>query len=629
MTRTGVIGFILLVLTASWFSALASASTLSPVVINGNLNNVLYPTVEYKLTPQESLSGYDQSGWQTTRTANLNFGYTADFLWLRFQLVNQTDAPQKLYLLAEFPRLDELTLYRVNGHNLEEVNTIGDKHALAVRPLKDFELVFPIQLEAKQSRWIYLKAKTDGTMSLPLSIWQAERFLEHKTRLSLSAGLMLGLLLASAVILISLYVMTRKGYFLMGGLFNLCAWLMLIAVFGLAYRYISDNFQWLSNGLIPASAIVCCIFINLISVKVLGTKQLGKFIFVLLRLFVVLSVVTLLVSLWLDYGNALMLASCISAVHLSVLFLATLLLKFKYHLPVYKLAGSQLALLLGSYFNLSIIFGANVNTLSQIVLFGLCQIVATSLLSFVLIERFIIERDNKVSRQQTELAKAKANEELQSETIRIKDAYQEELEANIQERTFELEIALRELQDKNRELEELNTQDALTGVRNRRYFDKKITMEYRRSRREQTLLSILMLDIDHFKNVNDSYGHLVGDEAIKFVADTIVQQLKRPSDIICRYGGEEFAVLLPNTDPPGALLVAEEIRQAICAKALNTSAGEIKITISCGVFSAIASAQIDPHQYTDNADKALYQAKQAGRNCVVLAENSYHHHEEA
>jgi diguanylate cyclase (GGDEF)-like protein len=284
---------------------------------------------------------------------------------------------------------------------------------------------------------------------------------------------------------------------------------------------------------------------------------------------------------------------------------------------------------LGSYFNLSIIFGANVNTLSQIVLFGLCQIVATSLLSFVLIERFIIERDNKVSRQQTELAKAKANEELQSETIRIKDAYQEELEANIQERTFELEIALRELQDKNRELEELNTQDALTGVRNRRYFDKKITMEYRRSRREQTLLSILMLDIDHFKNVNDSYGHLVGDEAIKFVADTIVQQLKRPSDIICRYGGEEFAVLLPNTDPPGALLVAEEIRQAICAKALNTSAGEIKITISCGVFSAIASAQIDPHQYTDNADKALYQAKQAGRNCVVLAENSYHHHEEA
>lgn len=629
MARQRVIGLFLLIFSASFLSCALANNDLAQVSVTGHFDGPLYPDVDYKLTANALLSGHDEQDWLRTNTTQLNFGYTPNYLWLRFEVFNRSEQPQKIYLLAEFPRLDELSLYHLDDQALIEISTIGDKQPLNARPLKDFELVFPLQLEPNQSRWIYLKAKTEGTMSLPLSIWQGEHFLEHKTRLSLSSGLMLGLLLASAVILISLYVMTRKGYFLTGALFNFSAWLMLIAVFGLAYRYISDNFQWLSNGLIPVSALICCILINLISVKIVGTKQLGKVIFIILRVLVVLSLVTLLISLLLNYGHALMLASCISAVHLSVLFSASVYLKLNKQLRIYKLIASQLALLLGALLNLSIIFGTHLNTLTQIVLFGLCQIIATSLLSFVLIERFVMERDNKVSKQQTELAKAKANEELQSETIRIQEQYQEELESNIQERTFELEVALRELQDKNRELEELNTQDALTGVRNRRYFDKKITMEYRRSRREQTLLSILMLDIDHFKNVNDTYGHLVGDEAIKFVAQTIVQQLKRPSDIICRYGGEEFAVLLPNTDHHGAQLVAEEIRQAVCQRPLNTSAGEISITISCGVFSAIANAQLDPHQYTDSADKALYQAKQAGRNRVVLADNSNQYNEEA
>ncbi|WP_350628774.1 GGDEF domain-containing protein, partial [Pseudoalteromonas sp. CAL260-MNA-CIBAN-0059] len=87
------------------------------------------------------------------------------------------------------------------------------------------------------------------------------------------------------------------------------------------------------------------------------------------------------------------------------------------------------------------------------------------------------------------------------------------------ERTFELQVTLRELEEKNRSLELLNTEDALTGIKNRRFFDKKLVMELRRSRREQTPLSIVMLDIDRFKNINDTYGHIIGDQVIKAVSD--------------------------------------------------------------------------------------------------------------
>jgi diguanylate cyclase (GGDEF)-like protein len=138
----------------------------------------------------------------------------------------------------------------------------------------------------------------------------------------------------------------------------------------------------------------------------------------------------------------------------------------------------------------------------------------------------------------------------------------------------------------------------------------------RRSRREQTQLSIVMMDIDHFKNVNDKYGHLVGDECIKCVANTLNKALKRPSDDVCRYGGDEFALILPSTDLEGALVLVEQLRDKIEKASIQDSNVSINITISAGIGTAIA----DLNQPEDNilalADKQLYAAKRAGRNNV-------------
>ena len=182
-------------------------------------------------------------------------------------------------------------------------------------------------------------------------------------------------------------------------------------------------------------------------------------------------------------------------------------------------------------------------------------------------------------------------------------------------------MTLRELQDKNRALAELNTQDTLTGLRNRRHFDKKIQMEFRRSRREHTPLTVVMIDIDHFKSINDKYGHLIGDEAIKYVAHH-EEAIRRPSDIACRYGGEEFALILANTDTNGAKVIAEKIRKTISEHTMQTDLGALKFTISAGIFCQVANASLQPNQYTDWADKALYEAKEQGRNRVCTTSMS-------
>lgn len=200
----------------------------------------------------------------------------------------------------------------------------------------------------------------------------------------------------------------------------------------------------------------------------------------------------------------------------------------------------------------------------------------------------------------------------ESEPIAEKD----ELESKVQERTFELNIALQELEEANKELQEKNTIDELTGLYNRRFYDQKILAEHRRSRRNLTPLSLVIIDIDHFKKVNDNYGHLAGDECLVAVAACLKQCLRRSADIMFRYGGEEFCAILPETDSKGAFALAEELRESVAACKVSYGGVVINLTISCGTSTYLQQKDIQPAHLFAAADQALYQAKNSGRNQV-------------
>jgi diguanylate cyclase (GGDEF)-like protein len=156
--------------------------------------------------------------------------------------------------------------------------------------------------------------------------------------------------------------------------------------------------------------------------------------------------------------------------------------------------------------------------------------------------------------------------------------------------------------------------DSLTGLLNRRYFNELSEKEATRSRRHGLRFAVLMLDIDHFKRVNDTFGHPVGDMVIKALAQ-ICNKALRPHDILARYGGEEFILTLPHTDEEGASVVAERIRQAAQEIELATPTGPVRFTVSIGI--SINTKDLPFEQLVGRADEALYKAKEGGRNRVV------------
>ncbi|MNO49496.1 Phytochrome-like protein cph2 [compost metagenome] len=184
-----------------------------------------------------------------------------------------------------------------------------------------------------------------------------------------------------------------------------------------------------------------------------------------------------------------------------------------------------------------------------------------------------------------------------------------------------LRVSQQQLLDTNLVLQKLMNSDGLTGLSNRRHFDEYLELEWRRAMREQSQLSLLMIDVDYFKSYNDNFGHLEGDEALRKVAETIRQSCSRPSDLPARYGGEEFVLVLPNTSHGGARLLAEKLRQIIAGLNIPhvAPAPGASLTISIGL--ATMTPQVGSHcrQLISAADKGLYLAKHNGRNQVGIA----------
>lgn len=184
------------------------------------------------------------------------------------------------------------------------------------------------------------------------------------------------------------------------------------------------------------------------------------------------------------------------------------------------------------------------------------------------------------------------------------------------ERAFENET---QLMFKQKELQSLSTTDALTQINNRYYFETFFDVQFKQAQQLKCEMSLILIDIDLFKRVNDTYGHLVGDGCLVHVASVIKKVLQRKSDLVARYGGEEFVILLPATKLKVAKSIAENIRKQIATTPYISEEQQIEMTISAGVVCRVPGDDEDKEQLFKLCDDALYAAKDAGRNCVKVA----------
>ncbi len=206
------------------------------------------------------------------------------------------------------------------------------------------------------------------------------------------------------------------------------------------------------------------------------------------------------------------------------------------------------------------------------------------------------------------------------------EVVQRELEERVRQRTEALQARNEELsqlritlETANQRLKRLVTVDALTGVANRRHFDRSIDRELRRTRREGQPLSLIFLDLDEFKRFNDTFGHAQGDDVLRRVGQALNDSFRRGSDFVARYGGEEFAVVLPGVDVRRAALYAERLRRRIWREAIPHVAPAGRVTISAGVATVTPPMTATPEELLCAADEALYRAKCMGRNQIASA----------
>jgi len=571
--------------------------------------------LNYTIHPLSLSQAKQNNNWQQLKSSTLNLGFIDTPVWVKLNLTNQGDT-RSVILSIDNPLLDKVKVHHYQANKSLLIKEIGDALPLSNRQIKNESLLVRLTLPANSTSSVLLNVHSKAGIRVPISLWQEAEYLKYKSKFNLLYGLLVGFILALSLTNFVLYGFSRKKYFIASGTIIMTLWLLLIYLYGFGYRYFHPTMASLQQIVIPFLLVIPALLFKPLFDRVCRPLQtkLNDVHTWLIRI-----ILASLLFCWL-LPTSLLVAYCIIITPLLMLLQIIRLIrqiKRSNTQPCKSLLVGAIAYSVSLVYLCVVVFGiVEFNTRGLPVSFLSFLLCAMSL-SFATTKFFLVQRDAQIVDQQAQIAQSEAQDALLKERLTLQEEARLTLEASIEERTFELQVALGELEEKNRALEQVNMEDSLTKVKNRRYFDKKLVMDLRRSRREQTPLSIIMLDIDHFKAVNDNYGHLIGDQAIRAVADAIKSHLKRPLDEVARYGGEEFVVLLPNTPFKGAMEIAEAIRLSVAKINICIANNDISFTISAGVYSAIADDINNPELFTSCADKALYHAKQNGRNRVV------------
>ncbi|MEH6449082.1 MAG: diguanylate cyclase [Oleispira sp.] len=627
---------------------MSTASALESVEI-GDLNQgySLNDHVEYIVDVKGELSS-DQliqpnKKWNVHDKETLSFGYSSSVYWFRFNVTNSSVSDVSHLLEIAYPVLDDIKIwvYDERRQLLEQFH-LGDKISFGEREIQHRNFVVPLAISKKQTQVWLIRIETSSAMQLPMTIWpEREFFIKDQSRL-MGLGLYYGIMLIMALYNLFVFFSVRENNYLYYVFYVASMAGFLASLQGLSFQYIWPTAtNWNDSAIIVMLSGVV-FFTSLFTRNFMGLAEHHKILNNLFGMVIFASAVTALSVNFIPYYLLIKVLIGLAVLGIS-LVIYTGILRWsegfnaaRYFTIAWSsmlLGGAILAL---NKFN---IVPRNNFTENAVQLGSAIEII---LLSFALADRLNQEKRERYEAQiqalnleriagsaQTEaleqeryarsaqekaLVHEREAREAQDRALEIQRKANETLEDKVKERTNELECV-------NHKLAELSTTDALTGIRNRRYFDQVLEREFNRARREREQLSILMLDIDYFKRVNDEHGHQVGDDVLRQVAKILRKVVHRTTDLIARYGGEEFAIILPSTDVAGAYLVAEKIREEIADQQWSTEGHSFSMTVSLGLMGDEPRSGDSADYWLKEADDALYKAKESGRNKVVLAAN--------
>lgn len=551
-------------------------------------------------------------GWRAL-SGPPSLGFTRDAIWLRFSLHNTSGGPMRALLEVGYPMLDEVDIYELDGDTLIRTWNLGDARPIANQPYSYRNPLVPVDFSAAQPvKTLLLRVRSDGAMEIPLRIWDTRAFSAHEARAIGTRGAALGLLavVMIAFLLTALIAGARGFAYYLPHVSCLLAYQSLID--GTATQYLGiDGNWWGTHGVIVAIWLIMVSGTIFLSVF-LDTEQRMPRVH---RTFDVAEICLLL-----GLG-----ASLLAPPHQVYPLLLPLVFAYGVAVCLITLHAARKNVPLARSFlvgTLLLFGGAAVSVLNQ---FGFTHrhiAVADAFLVGILLQAIVLAwalSQHLKSARREHLEAQHAALVQQEQALAAQQRLVTGLEARVGERSEALWQAMRQLEATNRQLADLSRRDGLTGAHNRRHFDERFPEMVRLASRSGTPLAVLLLDIDHFKKLNDQRGHAVGDECLRQVAKTLATVIARSSDLVARYGGEEFVIVLPDTTADGARNVAESLRDAISKLRVPCGDTELCFSVSIGLVVDTPKPGEDGRRLVGDADAALYRAKGNGRNRVEVA----------
>jgi diguanylate cyclase (GGDEF)-like protein len=425
-----------------------------------------------------------------------------------------------------------------------------------------------------------------------------EAFFARTHEAQIGIGLYYGILLALLLFNLTIYLSLREPAYGWYVLYVASFGLVQLNLNGLAFEYLWPNAPNFANLALPLSMAFGLAMMALFARSFLDVKARRPRVNRLFEGFIGFQLLMMAASAILPYRPAILVETASVFLIIPLILMAALSLIRSGFRPASYFLLAWAALLIGTVTYALVSFGMLPKLFLTEYGIQIGSALEMTLLSFALAFRI---RD------------------LEQDKQRLIRQSRDELEERVERRTLQLNQALAELGAVNRQLHEVSRRDGLTGVYNRRFLEQTLDSLWTRSMDAGESFAVLMFDLDHFKTINDRYGHLVGDDCLRTVAEVLRAHLRGPCEYLARWGGEEFILLLPDTSLNDACIRAEQIRIALESRPAPNKGAAIELRVSIGVAAAVPTRDSLVNRLIESADRALYRAKAAGRNRVAVA----------
>lgn len=541
---------------------------------------------------------------------SLQFGYSLSTYWMRFAIENQLSSRtgsspvDRFFVSVRYPLLDDVQLFAVRTDGSVESMVLGDAHNYFERLFLLNDLIFPLALAPQEKVDIYLRVQSVNSVSIPIHVNTERAFINNQSGIESLNGIYFGITIGLFFYNAFLWVGVRKPIYGIYVLFMATYLLFNASMMGYTFRLWPDALQFQQVSIFVFSVLSGCTVVWF-GIAFLQSKVHLPRTHKLLCAILLLAAVSAPLMLGMHPARAAELNALIVMAGVVVLIAAAVLrLRQGYRPALYYLIG-QGAVLAGIVF--TVLTSRGLLPYYYMASEVLKWSAAFEVLFFSIGLADLLNEERRL-REKAQ----KHSDASQRELLQVQIQLNEELDKKVHERTQALEAA-------NTKLQMLSTTDELTQLYNRRHINDMLASEYRRALRDKTSLSLLMLDIDHFKQINDNYGHPTGDACLVHAAKIISGHIRRPPDVAARYGGEEFVVLLPNTQAEGARIVADNILHAFNTTSVLYAQCAIPVSVSIGIASVLPTERDGHEKLLIEADRQLYLAKQGGRNQVAIA----------